>query len=373
MPPPRSVPAVADAVARALMLPGNPSSVHAEGRAARAALEAARAQVAALVNARPEQVVFTSGGTEAANAVLSGALRGRGWPNPTRLLHTATEHPCVAAGHRFPDTAVDVLPVTADGVIDLSALEARLAAHAHETVLVSVHAANNETGAVQPLADVGGPCRGRTAGFWSTATRCRRPARSPSTWPARPRCADPVGPQIRGAEGRRRAGAGGGRHPGEPVAPGRRPGAPPALRHRGRCRRSSAWARRPGSPRESLDGEAARLSALRDRIEAGVRALAPDGVVFAAGARAPAQHAQRRGPGPRRARGPDRPRSRRRGGFVGLGLLLGEGRPLGDARRDGRRCGSCRGGAARQPRLEHGGRGCGMLPRRLRTGLTAPI
>ena len=64
-------PEVAEAVARALGLPGNPSSVHAEGRAARAAVERAREQVAALVGAQPKNVVFTSGGTEAANAVLS--------------------------------------------------------------------------------------------------------------------------------------------------------------------------------------------------------------------------------------------------------------------------------------------------------------
>ncbi len=70
-------PEVAAAVARALSLPGNPSSIHAEGRAARAALQTARARLAALVGAAPERVVFTSGGTEAANAVLSGALRRR--------------------------------------------------------------------------------------------------------------------------------------------------------------------------------------------------------------------------------------------------------------------------------------------------------
>src|SRR5205823_886765 len=116
--------------------------------------EAARAQVAALVNARPEQVIFTSGGTEAANAALSGALRRGGQPAPTRLLHTATEHPCVAAGHRFADAAVDQLPVTRVGLVDLAALEARLADLAEESVLLSVHAANNETGAVQPLAEV---------------------------------------------------------------------------------------------------------------------------------------------------------------------------------------------------------------------------
>ncbi|MFD0936468.1 cysteine desulfurase family protein, partial [Methylobacterium trifolii] len=100
------------------------------------------------------RVVFTSGGTEAANAALSGALRRRGTPLPTRLLIGATEHPCVSAGHRFPDTAVEVLPVTSAGLIDLDALAARLDALRDETVLVSVHAANNETGVVQPLRAV---------------------------------------------------------------------------------------------------------------------------------------------------------------------------------------------------------------------------
>ncbi|GJE60559.1 cysteine desulfurase family protein [Methylobacterium trifolii] len=147
-------PEVAAAVARALALPGNPSSVHAEGRAARAALEQAREQVGRLVGAAPARVVFTSGGTEAANAALSGALRRRGTPLPTRLLIGATEHPCVSAGHRFPDTAVEVLPVTSAGLIDLDALAARLDALRDETVLVSVHAANNETGVVQPLRAV---------------------------------------------------------------------------------------------------------------------------------------------------------------------------------------------------------------------------
>lgn len=147
-------PEVAAAVARALALPGNPSSVHAEGRAARAALEAARAQVGRLVGAPASRVVFTSGGTEAANAALSGALRRAGSPAPTRLLVGATEHPCVAVGHRFAEGAVEVLPVTAAGVIDLGALASRLDALRDEAVLVSVHVANNETGVVQPLAEI---------------------------------------------------------------------------------------------------------------------------------------------------------------------------------------------------------------------------
>ncbi len=147
-------PEVAAAVARALALPGNPSSVHAEGRAARAALDEARARLARLVGASASRVVFTSGGTEAANAVLSGALRRVGSPAPTRLLIGATEHPCVSAGHRFPEAAIEVLPVTAAGVLDLDVLGSRLNALRDEAVLISVHAANNETGVVQPLGEI---------------------------------------------------------------------------------------------------------------------------------------------------------------------------------------------------------------------------
>ncbi len=119
-------PEVTAAVVRALTgLPGNPSSVHQEGRAARAAMETARRQVAALVGAAPDAVVFTSGGTEAATLVLGGSLRRAGRPAPSRLLVGATEHPCVLAGHGFPVDRCEVLPVDADGVIDLAALEAR--------------------------------------------------------------------------------------------------------------------------------------------------------------------------------------------------------------------------------------------------------
>ncbi|GJD97123.1 Cysteine desulfurase IscS [Methylobacterium iners] len=145
-------PEVAEAVASALALPGNPSSIHAEGRAARAALEAARDAVAALVGGG--RVVFTSGGTEAANAVLSGGLTREGMPVPTQLLVGATEHPCVMAGHRFPDHAVEVLPVDPSGLIDLDALRRALGRRAGERVLVSVHAANNETGVIQPLGEI---------------------------------------------------------------------------------------------------------------------------------------------------------------------------------------------------------------------------
>lgn len=147
-------PEVAAAVAQALTLVGNPSSIHGEGRAARAALEAARDAVARRVGAGTGRVVFTSGGTEAANAVLSGALTRAGQPAPARLLMSATEHPCIAAGHRFPADAVDLIPVDTAGLVDLGVLAALLARHAETGVLISVQAANNETGVIQPLGAI---------------------------------------------------------------------------------------------------------------------------------------------------------------------------------------------------------------------------
>jgi cysteine desulfurase len=145
-------PQAAEAVLRALSLPGNASSVHAEGRAARAAIEAAREQVAALVGAAAKNVVFTSGGTEASATVLSPALRRPGGANARLLLVGAAEHPCVLDGHRFPADAVERIPVDANGIVDLVWLEARLG-RAEGPVLVSIQAANNETGVLQPVAE----------------------------------------------------------------------------------------------------------------------------------------------------------------------------------------------------------------------------
>jgi cysteine desulfurase len=146
-------PEVAEAVALASRLAGNPSSVHAEGRAARAAVEAARDKVARLVGAEPRNIIFTSGGTEAANAVLSPGLRRRSEGSPVRLLVGAGEHPCVLDGHRFAAEAVAPIPLDEDGVVDLGWLEARLGRAAGEGALVSVQTANNETGVLQPVAE----------------------------------------------------------------------------------------------------------------------------------------------------------------------------------------------------------------------------
>lgn len=138
------------AMLAALEIVGNPSSVHAEGRAARRLVEEARERVAALVGAEPRDVVFTSGGTEAnmlalAPASADGKVRDR-------LLVSAIEHPSVLAGGRFSAAAVERLPVTADGQIDLAALERRLALLGGRA-LVSLMLANNETGVVQPVSE----------------------------------------------------------------------------------------------------------------------------------------------------------------------------------------------------------------------------
>jgi cysteine desulfurase len=131
-------PEAAAAVAAALALCGNPSSVHAAGRAARRVLETARAQVAALVAAAPADLVFTSGGTEANNLAL------RSWNGP--VVVSAIEHDSVrvAVPHAI------LAPVTGEGVVDPDGLAALLP----EKALVSVMLANNETGVVQPVAAI---------------------------------------------------------------------------------------------------------------------------------------------------------------------------------------------------------------------------
>jgi cysteine desulfurase len=140
-----------EAMAAALDLCGNPSSVHAEGRQARKLVEDARAIVAGAVGALTRNVVFTSGGTEAnALALRSGLKRGSN-PPVERLLASAIEHASVLAGGRFSADAVGTVGVTRSGLIDLDRLRTALADG--PPALVSVMLANNETGAVQPVAE----------------------------------------------------------------------------------------------------------------------------------------------------------------------------------------------------------------------------
>ena len=140
------------AMAAAWDVSGNPSSVHAEGRQARRLVEDARAAIAAAVQARPEGVVFSSGGTEAnALALTPGLHRGAG-PPVQRLLVSAIEHASVLSGGRFPATPIQTIQVTRSGVLELDLLRKLL--DSGPPALVSVMQANNETGAVQPVAEV---------------------------------------------------------------------------------------------------------------------------------------------------------------------------------------------------------------------------
>ncbi len=140
---------------------GNPSSVHAEGRRARAIVEAAREKVAALVNAKPEDVVFTSGGTEANNLALSPWNGGPASRRKTMLYASEIEHPSVLAGGTFDveDELVFVpLPVLPSGVLDLAAAREQLAGDSSDAsdraFMVSVMTANNETGVRQPVIEL---------------------------------------------------------------------------------------------------------------------------------------------------------------------------------------------------------------------------
>jgi cysteine desulfurase len=143
------------AVLAALDLVGNPSSVHAEGRAARLVLDRARESVARLVGGDPRCVTFTSGGTEANALALSPGNGEPGAPRRDRLLVSAIEHPSVLAGGRFAAEAVEEVSVTAEGIVDLAVLERSLATLAADgcAPLVSLMLANNETGVIQPVAE----------------------------------------------------------------------------------------------------------------------------------------------------------------------------------------------------------------------------
>jgi cysteine desulfurase len=139
-----------EAMVAAWGLCGNPSSVHAEGRQARRLVEDARAAVAAAMGAEAQNVVFTSGGTEANALALTAGLR-RGTSQPVeRLVVSAIEHASVLDGGSFGK--IDILGVTHAGVVDLDQLRGLLARGS--PALVSVMHANNETGAIQPVAEI---------------------------------------------------------------------------------------------------------------------------------------------------------------------------------------------------------------------------
>ena len=134
------------AMVAALDVVGNPSSPHAEGRRARAIVEDAREQVAALLGARASEVVFTSGGTEGNNAVLAA-----GW---NKILLAGIEHDSVLAPARNSRARLVDLPVDQDGVVVREELSRALASASERPALLTLQLANNETGVLQPVAGV---------------------------------------------------------------------------------------------------------------------------------------------------------------------------------------------------------------------------
>lgn len=271
-------PEAAEAMARALALPGNPSSVHAEGRAARAIVEEARDAVAALVGASPKNVIFTSGGTEAVNLALSPTLRRSGGAEAGFLLLGSVEHPCAIDGHRFPSEFVGRVRVDAAGRLDLAHLEERL--HSVEApALLALQVANNETGVIQPVADAAAMVEAHEGLLVADAAQAI--GRVPVDLAALG--ADAIVLSAHKFGGPKGAGAlilassaleigdrlirGGGQERG----------------HRAGTENVAAIAGLGAAAAvagATLEAERVRLSALRDRAEAALSAIAPDAVIF---------------------------------------------------------------------------------------------
>jgi len=256
----------------------NPSSLHREGQRARAAVERAREQVAALVHAHPDEVVFTSGGTEGDHLAILGAAWARRAAG-TRIAISAVEHHAVhGACEVLADQgwSVDHLPVGSDGRVEAGAF-----APADGTVLVSLMFANNETGVLQPVEQVAR--RAREAGILvhcdavQGAGKVALDFRSLGVDYLVVSAHKMSGPKGAGALITRR---------GAPLSPlfrgsghegGRRGGTEnlPGIVGLGVA---AEWAAR------DLVAESERLAALRQRLEAGVRAVAADAVLHGEGA-----------------------------------------------------------------------------------------
>ena len=253
---------------------GNPSSLHAAGRAARAALDDARARIAGLLGAGRGDVVFTGSGSEADNLAVLGFARRR---PEARILRSAVEHKAVlqaaAAAERGAGAEVVELPVDEHGVLRLDALEAALRESDGRPTLVSVMWVNNETGVLQPIAEAARLARAACAlfhtdavqAFGKTALRVDEPPIDLLALSAH-KIGGPKGvgalyvrPQVElepvvhggGQERRLRSGT-----QAVPLAVG--------------------FARAAELAAQALDEEAARLTALRDRLEEGLRSEVPD-------------------------------------------------------------------------------------------------
>lgn len=273
--------AAREAMAAALAVTGNASSVHAEGRAARSLVEKARAEVAALVGAEPRNVTFTSGGTEANALALTPALEtGTERAPRDRLFVSAVEHPSVRLGGRFAE--ITELPVDGEGRVRLDTLAQQLSAARRP--LVSVMLANNETGAIQPIAEIAAVVH--AAGGLLHVDAVQGPGRIPCDIGALGADLMTVsahklgGPQGAGALIRQSA-VFGDIHIAEPL-----------IRGGGQERNARAGTENvaaiagfgAAAVETSHRDDAARLRKLRDDLETGLREISPNITVFGAGA-----------------------------------------------------------------------------------------
>ena len=272
-------PAARAAMLAALDAPGNASSVHGEGRGARRLIEEARRQVAALAGAEAKQVTFVSGATEANALALTPAIEADGNKAPRdRLFVSAVEHPSVLAGGRFAPEQVEILPVDRDGRVDPATLAAALAKA--ERPLVSVMLANNETGVIQPIAEIAGIVHAANGLLHIDAVQAA--GRIPLDMSA-------LGADLMSLSSHK---LGGPQGAGALIVRGRLSVAP-LIRGGGQERGIRAGTENVAAiagfgaaaeaARASLATDAARMAALRDRLEAGLRAATPDAVIFAAG------------------------------------------------------------------------------------------
>jgi cysteine desulfurase len=260
------------AMLAALDASGNASSVHGEGRTARQRVEAARRRVAALVGgAKVNQVTFVSGATEANALALQPGIADR-------LFVSAVEHPSVLAGGRFAQEQVEILPVDGNGIVDLDALAGALVMA--ERPLVSVMLANNETGVIQPIAEIGAIVHAANGLLHVDAVQAA--GRIPVDM--RALGADLMSLSSHKIGGPQGAGA---------LIVDSDQNLKPLIRGGGQERGLRAGTENVaaiagfGAAAEAalagLDAEAGRMAALRERLEGGLRAATPDAIIFAHG------------------------------------------------------------------------------------------
>jgi cysteine desulfurase len=273
------------AMAAALAETGNPSSIHAEGRAARARIEAAREAIAALVGAEPAAVTFTSGATEANALALSPELELSGrLVRCDVLLISGVEHPAVRSGGRFPAERIEIVPVDREGLVDLAMLDTILTRHRNggRRALVSVMAANNETGVIEPLREIGVRVHAAEGVFHTDAVQIAGRY--------------PFGLEISGADliSLTSHKLGGPQGVGALIARDADTRVPPLLRGGGQERGTRAGTENvaaiagfgavASSAGMMLAEEVGRLAGLRDRLEDGLSEIAPEAVILSEGA-----------------------------------------------------------------------------------------